>query len=287
MTTTVDRLIVEPGDTAVIDGMPDGLYHAHPALSYSGAKLLLPPSTPAHYRYDRDNPRPPKRAYDLGHAAHRIVLGVGAELVDIDADSYRTKAAQEDRDAAYDAGKTPLLPRERAAAQAMADAVRAHPLAGRLFSNGRPEVSLFWIDEQTGVPLRSRLDWLRDTQPGRVLIVPDLKTSHGSVHPDVLPRVVESYRYHLQHSMYENGITACGLAPDGVAFVLVFVEKEQPHAVNVVQLDQDAINTGRALNLRAIEIYRDCLQSGIWPAHPAEVHTIGLPRWAMRSEEDW
>ena len=37
------------------------------------------------------------------------VLGDGVDTVEIDADSYRTKAAREQRDAAHAAGKIPVL----------------------------------------------------------------------------------------------------------------------------------------------------------------------------------
>lgn len=288
--TTVDRPFstLLPAGPVVVYDMPDEEYHAHPALSYSGAKLLLPPSTPAHYRYEQDHGRAPKREFDLGHAAHKLVLGVGAQLVDIDARDYRTKAAQEARDAAYDAGKVPLLPKERAAAERMAAAVKAHPLAGRLFTRGRPEVSLFWTDEATGVPMRGRLDWLRDPQPGRPLTAVDLKTRDGSVHASVLPKVIDDLRYFVQDANYADGLLACGLVPpEGVAFMFVFVEVKPPHAVNVVDLTDHDINLGRAMMRRAAEIYRDCTASGLWPAHPMEVTTVSLPPYSRRRTEEY
>src|SRR5512135_3837265 len=101
--------ITEPG----IYDLPADVYHADPvptgSLSSSGARLLLPPSTPAHFRWAREHPRPSTPAMDFGRAAHRIVLGVGEDLVEVQADSWRTKAAQQAADEARAAGKTPLL----------------------------------------------------------------------------------------------------------------------------------------------------------------------------------
>jgi len=281
--------------------MPDEEYHSHPALSYSSAKLLLPPSTPAHYKQDLDHGRAPKREFDLGHAVHKLVLGKGAEIVDIrvpyDAkheragqirDDYMTKAAQQARDEAYDAGKVPLLPKERAAAEAMAAAVRAHPLAGRLFTRGRPEVSMFWTDDATGVPMRGRLDYLRDLEPGRPLVAVDLKSKDGSIHTSVLGKVMDEFRYFMQNGNYVDGLRACGLVPpEGVAFFFVFVEVKPPHAVNVVDVDDEDIHLGRAMMRRAAEIYRDCTASGVWPAHPIEVNRVSLPPYARRRIEEY
>ncbi|HEY6115272.1 MAG TPA: hypothetical protein VI172_04870, partial [Candidatus Dormibacteraeota bacterium] len=92
--------------------MSEAEYHAHPALSFSAAKKLLHPSCPAIFRHAQDNPQPHKREFDLGHAAHKVVLGEGSELHVIGANNYRGKDAQQERDAAYDRGDIPVLPAE-------------------------------------------------------------------------------------------------------------------------------------------------------------------------------
>ena len=167
-------VVTEPGiyDIDVDD------YHADPvpggSLSSSGARKLLPPSCPAKFRYEQDNPGPSQaRHFDLGHAAHKLVLGVGAPLVVIEAANYKTKAAQEQQKAAHLAGHVPLLTHEHDQVQAMAAAIREHPIAGPLFNpeHGTPEVSLFWHDTPTGVMCRARIDWLPHQIEGRRLVV--------------------------------------------------------------------------------------------------------------------
>lgn len=171
-------VVTEPGiyDIDVDD------YHRDPvpggSLSSSGARKLLPPSCPAKFRYEQDNPGPSQaRHFDLGHAAHKLVLGVGAPLVVIDAANYKTKAAQEQQKAAHLAGHVPLLTHEHDQVQAMAAAIREHPIAGPLFNpeHGTPEVSLFWRDSPTGIMRRARFDWLPHQYEGRRLIIPDYK----------------------------------------------------------------------------------------------------------------
>jgi hypothetical protein len=278
----------------VVYDMPDAEYRAVPALSYSGAKGLLPPRSPAHYRYEQTHPRPPKRAYDLGHAAHRRVLGAGAELVTVEGtygpkskrageawSDYIDPKAQDARDAIYDSGRVPLLPRELEEIEAMAGAVFAHPLAGRLYTGGHAEVSLFWTDEATGVPMKARLDYLA-TRPGLMIAV-DLKTTPGA-HPVQLPKTVADFSYQIQNAVYLDGMAACGLGPAG--FLFVFVEKEPPHAVSVGQLTEQDIDIGRQLAGRAAEIYRDCTASGIWPAYDPGITTINLPPWSRRRNEE-
>ncbi|KPC75497.1 hypothetical protein ADL26_07545, partial [Thermoactinomyces vulgaris] len=128
--------VTEPG---VYPGLDEDVYHADPvpsgSLSSTGARAILPPGTPAKFAYERRR-KTHKRVWDLGSAAHAIVLGTGPEIVIIDADSYRTKDAQEQRDAAWADGQVPLLESEWEDVQAMVIAVRHHEQAGPLFAEG-------------------------------------------------------------------------------------------------------------------------------------------------------
>ena len=52
----------------VVENMPEAEYHAHPALSSTGARRLLPPSCPALFAYEREHPPQPKAAFEHGRA---------------------------------------------------------------------------------------------------------------------------------------------------------------------------------------------------------------------------
>lgn len=276
-TTTV---VTEPG---VYDDMPNDVYHADPvpggSLSCSGAKKLLPPGCPARFKYERDNPPEPKPHFDLGHAAHKLVLGAGADIEVIEADSFRTKAAKQQRDEAHADGRIPLLADDYEQVEAMAAALRAHPIAKHLFNPdaGKPEQSLFWIDERSGIWRRARLDWLPNRTEGR-LLVPDYKTAR-TADPQQLPRDAHNFGYHQQAAWYLDGIEALGLADEAV-FLFVFQEKDPPYLVTVAEFDPTAIKIGRHLNRMAIAIYRDCVESDEWPGYLQDVHLLSLPAWA-------
>ena len=252
-------------------------YHALPGLSSSGAKALL--RSPAHYQWQRRN-RVEKDAYDFGHVVHGIVLGTGLEVVVVDADDWRTKAAQEAKKAAHSAGKVPLLRKDAERAQRAADAVTTHPVAGPLFRGGSAEVSAFWADAPTGVECRGRFDYLRTT--GRPIIV-DLKTTQNA-DPARFGRAALDFGYDLQAAFYADGYEH--ITGETPAFLHVLVETEPPHAVSVVQLDDDALYVGRLKARRAIEVYRDCTEADSWPAFdPTVIHPVSLPRWAVTDAE--
>lgn len=272
-----------PLPPGMYDQLPADEYHRDPALSASGMKLLLDPGCPALYRHDRDNPQPPKATFDFGHAAHRIVLGDGAKLRVLDYDDWKTKAAQQAKREAREEGAIPLLPQDMDRARAMAAAVRAHPLAGPLFRGGRPEVSLFFKDPVTGVSLRSRLDWLDDQRRGRAIMT-DLKTIGTGVDLEHIERAIYDYGYHVSGVQYEEAVKALGLAAEDAVTTLVFVCKEPPFLVRVVQLPFDAIKVGRAKRRAAINRFKECSDSGRWPGYD-EVAYAGLPPWAQAREE--
>lgn len=273
----------------VVDGLPDEQYHQHGALSSTGARTLVKPGGPALYAWRRTSPEPHKTAYDLGHAAHLQILGAGPKVVVVDAADWRTKAAKEQRDAAYAEGAVPLLAEQYAGVRAMADALRAHPLAGPLFdpAHGVNEQSLFWTDPATGVPCRARTDRRTQLRDGRTVIV-DYKSTTSAA-PDALSRTVATYGYHQQGDFYLAGARAAGVADEDALFLLAFQERTAPYLVHVVQLDVYAMQIAAELNRRAREIWRDCTESGTWPGlgEPGAATYLSLPRWveAQHAEE--
>lgn len=276
-------LVDGPG---VYPEIPDDVYHADAAceeitLSASGAKKLLPPSCPAMFKWELDNPPAPKRQFDFGHAAHKLVLGVGLDVVVIDAENYRTKAAQKAQKEAHAQGKAPLLRAEWETVQAMAAALREHPVASAVLrpDAGAPEVSLYWRDTVTSVLRRARLDWLphEPTALDR-LIVTDYKTA-ADADPRGFASAAARYRYHLSAATYIEAVRALELAED-LAFLFIVQSKEPPHLVSVVELDHEALQIGRALNRRAVDTFAACMTTDTWPAWSEDVVRVSLPRWA-------
>lgn len=301
---------VAPG----VHNMPEDHYFAATyALSASGAKDIL--DCPARFRWKQTHPAR-KAEFDYGSAAHKLVLGSGPEIEVIDAAciadlagrtedaktaklyaetagkgdpaGFVTNAAKAARDNARAAGKIPLLRHDYEHVQAMAAEIRRHPLASALFdpAAGLPEQSLFWHDSEWGIERRARLDWLPDPRGGRV-IVPDYKTTTDAS-PDAIRRSVGDYAYHIQRAWYTAAVTACGLGDDP-GFLFVFQEKTPPYLVNVIQLDQAAVQSGRIACQAACEIFRDCTKADVWPGYPYEpdITEISVPPWKTRIPEDY
>jgi hypothetical protein len=292
VTVTTDAGVQAPAAGPVIrDDLTAEQYHADKtSISSSGLRALLAPGCPAQFKYDRDNPRAPKREFDLGHAAHKLVLGEGSDFELIDFPDYKKKDAQVQRDGAYAAGLVPLLPKEHEQVQAMAEAIRQHPIAGPLFApgSGRAELSIFWTDPATGVRCRVRPDWLKQL-PG-VALAADYKTAKDAS-PDAVSRAIRDHSYHQQDALYTDGIEAAGLAPDGCRFIFVFQSKTAPYLITVRELAQQDRDIGRARNEKALRIYAECERTGNWPdwtGPVTEIPQIGMPTWdTLRQAEEY
>jgi hypothetical protein len=277
--------------------MPDEVYHGDPvlggSLSSSGARQLVPPGCPAKFDALRGALEYTSTDLDVGSAAHKKVLNAGQEIhviqkePGVPADSMRTNAAKADAALARAAGKIPLLLDDYNTVCQMASAVYAHPLASQLLqgAGGVSELSLFWTDERTGVRCRGRVDRWQRLPTGRMVAV-DYKTT-TSVTPREILKAIRTYGYWQQGEFYSRGIRATGLELEPW-FMFVFQEKTPPYMIQVVDLSPMALAYGRQLNDRALEVYRDCSESGIWPGYEnaGEILTIDLPPY-LQQEMEW
>jgi hypothetical protein len=240
-----------------IDDLDEAEYHAHPtSLSVSGAKVLL--KAPALFEWQRTHPVH-RDVFDIGSAAHRLVLGVGPDVLVCPFDNWATKDAKAMREDARTKGEIPVLTKDWERVTAMAGALSSHALAMKLLSDGKPEVSAFCPDEETGVLRRARFDWLGPH------VVTDYKTA-ASVNPvDLAGRygAVKKWGYDQQAAWYLD--IARDLGHPAQAFAFIFQMKEPPYLVTVAQVHEDDLWDARQRNRAALERFRDCTESGFWP----------------------
>jgi hypothetical protein len=267
--------------------IPEDAYHLDPvpggSLSYSGAKKLLAEGGPELFAYEREHPPPSTKDMELGTAAHKVVFGVGQEIAEIKADNWRGKKAGDDADKARADGKLPLLTKELAVVNAMAARLREHEWASKLLSRergGRPEVSGFWVDD--GIWWRCRWDFMPHPDPRRRPVIADYKTT-ADASPAEFAKTMAKYRYYLQAERYSAGYAAIfGVHP---LYAIVAQERTPPYRVAVYELHPDALRKGHEDARRAMAIYRECSETGVWPGYDPAPRVLDLPYWAYRNED--
>lgn len=253
------------------DDIDEAVYHADPAsLSSTGAKTILFEG-PRAFQWARQHPIHGD-ALDLGSVVHALVLGVGDYDV-LDFPDYRSKAAQTARDESRAAGRTPILRDKIREAEEMRDAIFSNTLAASVLSQGKPEVSMWATDPDTGVVMRGRADWLR---PGYLV---DLKTAAGQIHPSEFERTAWNRHYGLQVAWYQRILQLNDI--DALP-IWVVVSKDAPYQVYVYQASRDMLELGQDDMHRALELYAQCVADDEWPGlvDDQQIHTLNVPRWA-------
>ena len=260
----------------VFDDMPNDEYHQLAALSSSGIKKLL--RSPAHYLVERTRASAPSDAMRIGTAVHTLVLEPhrSAEVVQMPTFNLRTNAGKANRDAWL---------ADRPGAQAFAlpeyericgavEAVRRHPGAAMLLSDGVAERSVLWRDASEQIECRARFDWHRHDMG-----IVDLKTCQDAS-PEAASRSIAAFNYHLSAAHYWLGHEhVFNQSPAFWAFV--FVETEPPHGVACYVLDSASLRAGMDKCARAYSLFKQCTESGRWPGYPEDIQTISAPRWAL------
>ena len=269
--------------------IPEDAYHRDdvadvPTLSKSIAHILLTQSAAhafaAHPKLNPQAVQKEEHKFDVGTAAHALLLeGVDAVQV-VAADDWRTKAAKEARDEARAAGRIPLLSKHWEGVQAMVAAIRPqlaeHEASPPLFTDGKAEQTLVW--DEDGVVCKARLDWLRDDHQA----IDDLKSTGASASPEAWSKTMLGFGGDLQVAMYLRGARAVlGRTP---AFRFVTVELVPPYALTVFSLAPDALALADAKLEYAIATWRQCLRTGVWPAYPRRVCYVQAPPWG---EAQW
>ncbi|MDQ3096794.1 MAG: PD-(D/E)XK nuclease-like domain-containing protein [Chloroflexota bacterium] len=247
--------------------------------------LLAMGKSPAHYRFVADGGQ--KRdtaALRLGRLAHCAILEPERFAAEVAVWTGGRRAGQAYTTwAAENEGRLQLKEDEHEQLMAMSSAVAAHPAAGRILSSVTPglvlvEHTIQWT-HKIGIACRSRLDWI-DPEAG---VVVDLKTAREATEFE-FGRAAAQHQYHTRAAFYCDAYQAkFGSAPE---YYLVAVEKEQPYAVAVYRVGEDALDVGRRSYEKLIGQLKGCLEADSWPGIANdEIAELQLPAWVFSGDD--
>ena len=258
-----------------------------PALSRSTIHDLLFKS-PAHARYNNIDLNPAykkdnDRSFDLGKAAHEILLEGSENIQVIEAQDWRKKDTQEVREIALKEGKTPLLTKQYQRAVDMVSvaekAIRDCKELGiaNLRNDGESELSFVWQEDKTW--FRVRPDWI---SKDRKLIV-DYKSTDASANPSDWARMAVNMGYDIQNALYVRGVNV--LEKTAPKFVFLVQETYEPYLCSFIALPPEFLEMGKQKVDYGIFLWRQCMDRDEWPGYPSKVCWINPPTWALSSWE--
>ena len=228
--------------------------------------------SPLHYFYGKQHQREDNTTLARGRGVHTATLEpekFDSEYVIFPGKTRRGKewdAFKEEH-----ADTTILKAEERDKVWAAAEAVRRHPEARALMRSGVSEQSYKWIDAESQLPCKCRVDWVGD-------VLFDLKST-GDVEARKFGNIAARLMYHGQLAMYADGS-----GHRGKVFI-VAVEAEPPHDVCVSEVDEDALLAGRELYTGMLKRVVECRASGVWLGRYPERTVLSLPRYIFEDDE--
>ena len=165
---------------------------------------------------------------------------------------------------------------------AMRNAVLTDRVAKCIFRKGTPELSMVWVDPETQLTCKGRVDWLRaGRKTGRMY---DLKTARDI--GDDFNAAAIRYGYFLSAAFYMDGyVLARGKGSAKVTeFELVAVENVPPWDVAVRPISSEDLQRGRDEYRELLTKIANCKRAKTWPGI-AGGHRLPMvyPEWAKSS----
>ena len=278
-------------------GLPVGIhtisekeYHAdpcsEPSLSNSVAKIIIQRSPYhawlAHPKLNPNYQPTNKKEFDIGRAAHSLLLEGKEKIAELEFDTFKTKVAKEARYEAYANGLTPLLSKDLYTTRQMVEVAKkfidSHKLLKEIFANSKPEQTLIWTE--SNVLCRARLDILANDYKHVV----DYKTTTNAKPATWSRGHIIAQGYDMQAAHYRSGIyRLTGVLPE---FIFLVQENKPPYGCSVVGLENSMELVGENKIMRALKIWRECLQSGKWDSYPTDILYYIAPAYAIHEDLD-
>lgn len=271
---------VQPGasDGAFASEMDNRAYHAmHTHISHSGMLELL--RSPKHYRaYLNDKGKDGE--VNLYEAAHALILEPERFAREYIAYAGQRRGKPWDAFKEANAGKLILTEVEMARVQGMLEAVKTfeeYPL-WEVLQQSKREESIFWIDEESGVPCRVRLDASTDEMIFDVKGIDDAR-------PESVARQISRMGYDLQAAMYRRGKRA--QSGKDLPFCFIFIEDRAPFGIWMHIAGETVLADGETKYRAGVKAFKRLQESNDWHGYRGAISTIELPRYLrLKPESD-
>ena len=179
--------------------------------------------------------------------------------------------------------KTLITPAEYEKAGKMLACLRNHGLARQIIDGAYCERPFIWKDEETGLPCKAKIDALKQTPYGLVLI--DYKTSSSI---DDLLRNGQKLQYPIQSAFYCDAVkNKYGVDPVEFVFIIQSNKEGEEDKICVANVEIETQEAAKSIMRSYMEIIKTKLDDwnktnnkNIWAAYP-EREYIKYSNWYM------
>ena len=209
----------------------------------------------------------------------RLLFKTGAEVVIVDADSWRTNAAKQAREEAENRGAIAVLREKHDEAEAIANELRATLFdRGVNLNDGAAQVRCEWTS--SGVACKGFIDLLFLGGDDGTATIYDLKTCENAA-PDALKLDLRSS---LQAAAYVEAIET--MHPEYLgrtSMKFIFAEADGAD-LTIAEPDGMLKSLGESRWRRAVQLWGECLKTSRFPGYPKEVARLAAKPWEMTED---
>lgn len=256
----------------------------HPALSQSLALVLLQQcekhAWAKHPKFG-NHKREPSDSMTVGTIVDEVLIGKGSRCDVLEFKDFRTKDAQEARDASAAAGRIPVIASKmegyRECAGIVAAAIKRDHGIDLDGADCLKQICVLWSTRASnGNAVQCK--GLVDFAFWGASQLWDLKTG-DSIHPRGLDAKSHAFGYAIQAAAYLDALAKIDPDTEGrAAFRNLWVEPVFPYLSVVSKPGGAVLHYGRIMWQRAVDIFEQCVRTNVWPSYtkPGEVVTIKL-----------
>lgn len=174
---------------------------------------------------------------------------------------------------------------EKEEIESMVKAIQENPLAKSLLSgDGIAEASLFWTDPKTGLPCKTRLDWMRSDD-----VLVEIK-SCADPSPEGFGKQIYNLDYQIGAWFNREGFREV-FGRDIAGFVFIAIGKKAPHAVGVYSMNAHDFDGGEIKGVPQMIRYKQ-IKRGLFADYNQnedgeyEAIPVQTPNWELKLIDD-
>jgi exodeoxyribonuclease VIII len=194
---------------------------------------------------------------------------------------------------AANAGKTELSQDDSTQIAGITQGVMSNADAVKLMDGALKEVAMFKTIVVNGVTIRTKgkADIICSSKGSDAEAIADLKTvDRGYANPDDFSYSIKKWGYAQQAAWYIDLYNMLTSTDDPFTtdvkksrWVFIVAEKLPPYVCVTLELDEDSIEVGRAINKRHLETLAECFKTNVWERPLNGMRgRVSIPEWAKK-----
>lgn len=194
---------------------------------------------------------------------------------------------------AANAGKTELSQDDSTQIAGITQGVMSNADAVKLMDGALREVAMFKtiVVNGTTIRIKGKADIICSSKGSDAEAIADLKTvDRGYANPDDFSYSIKKWGYAQQAAWYIDLYNMLTATDDPFTtdvkksrWVFIVAEKLPPYVCVTLELDEDSIEVGRAINKRHLETLAECFKTNVWERPLNGMRgRVSIPEWARK-----